>query len=415
MKTNVRIVILITVFMLLPINTLLYSVTAFAWGDNSGLEEMRPSYTLDEINKKADMFGNTPFFNTISNAEIGNEKSFVAAQEAAPDGYAIDPQGTWEGSDVDVENGDIYVIRLYVNNNNPNGFDAIAEDVKVAFSIPSTSGKQVQVNGFIESSNASPSEYWDCINFNSNKNFHLEYIYGSAILYNDGVSQGWVTLGDEIATEASKGGVLIGYNALDGCIPGGAAYKSYVTIQVKVVYDYDFTVKTTVRLAGEKEWRKSVDTQVGDKVEFQIEYTNTSDKQQADVAIKDALPPNLRYIAGSTKIKNANHPDGDSINEDYLTTDGLKIGNYGPGANVYLMLTAEVVDGDLVEGSNAIENIVWGSAGNTTIEDSIKINVQNNKKFYMIIAVYVVWGVICLIITAILIRKVVKRNKQHKL
>jgi len=310
-KTNFIIVIFLTVLMGMAV----CPTTAFAWGDNSGLEEMRPSYTLDEINKKADTFGSIPFFNSISNAKIGNEKNFVATQEAAHDGYAIDLHGTWDGNDVDVENGEIYVIRLYVNNNNPNGFDAIAEDVKVAFSIPSTSNRQIQVNGFIESSNASPSEYWDYINFNSNRNFHLEYCYGSAMLYNDGIGQGEIALGDEIVTKASAGGVLIGYNALDGCIPGGDAYKSYVTIRVKVVYDYDFTVKTTARLAGEKEWKESVDAKVGDKVEFQIEYTNTSSEQQDSVAIKDILPSNLRYIEGSTKIKNSTHPDGDGINE----------------------------------------------------------------------------------------------------
>ncbi len=411
MKRNNKTIFVIIVFLAILTDIGAYPITAFAWGDDSG---GRPSYSAQYVSEHADDFGSTPFFNSVSDAEIGNEKDFVSAMEADSNGFAKNPQSTWQGGNIEVENGETYVIRLYVNNNNPNGFDAAAEDVKVAFSIPSTSNKQVQVNGFIESSNASPGEYWDYINFNSNKNFHLEYVYGSALLYNGGTGQEGITLGDEIATKASEGGALIGYNALDGQIPGGDAYKSYITIQVKVVYDYDFTVKTMSRLVGEKEWKDSVNAEVGDKVEFQIEYTNTSSERQEDVAVKNILSPNLRYIKGSTNIKNEKHPGGSNINEDYLTTDGLKIGNYSPDDNACLMFTAEIVDDNLAEGANSIENVVWVGVGNTTVEDSVKINVQNNKRYNTIIAIHTVLIAIFLIAIIILLFKILRRNKKLK-
>ena len=124
------------------------------------------------------------------------------------------------------------------------------------------------------------------------------------------------------------------------------------------------------------------------------------------------MPANLRYIEGSTKIKNARYPNGNSIHEDYLIMDGLKIGNYNPGANAYIMFTVEVIDDNLSEGLNTIENIVSGGMENTTIEDSVKINIQNNKNFNTRIIVQIVAAIICLI--TIIVCKIVKRIKNHK-
>lgn len=417
MKKYIKIFIVVA-FAFLIANISSYPITAFAWGDDSG---GRASYSTQYVSEYADDFGNTPFFNSISDAEIGDEKDFVSAMEADSNGFAKNPHGKWQGGNIEVENGETYVIRLYVDNNNPNGFDATAEDVKVAFSIPSTSNKQVQVNGFIESSNASPGEYWDYINFNSNKNFHLEYVYGSALLYNGGTGQEGITLGDEIATKASEGGALIGYNALDGQIPGGDAYKSYVTIQVKVVYDYDFNMKTMVRFTDEKGWRESIDAEIGDQVEFQIEYNNTGTKTQDNVMIRDILPGNLKYVPGTTKLYNMNYPNWATLTPDGdIVTRGVNIGSYlgsadgKNGGNAFIRFTAEVVDNNLEESIDTIENFVWVGVNNTTIEDSVKIIIQNNRRCNTIITVYTVLNAICLIIIVILLLKILRCNKKLK-
>lgn len=388
------------------------SATVFAWGDNSKNGKGRPSYSTQEINEKSDSFGNTPFFNTISDSVIGDEKNFVGAREDT--GVNAGADNAWNGNDITVEDGKEYIIRLAVDNNNPNGLKAVAEDVKVAFSIPSESSKKVEVNGFIESSNASPNQYWDHVNFNSDSNFHLEYVYGSAILENSGIGQNDAPLSDEIVTKATDGGVLIGYDALDGKLPGGLDYISFVSIRVRAVFDYDFTVEAKVRLAGDKEWQDSIDAKIGDKVEFQMQYRNTSDQQQNDAAAKDILPSNLRYVEGSTKLKNSHHPDGIDIHEDYLMTDGLKIGSYGPDANAYLMFTAEVVDDDLAEGKNTLVNWSQAGVGDTTIQDNAQVVVYNNKRFYTIVTIYVVLIAICLVIIVILIRRIIKRNRANK-
>ena len=282
------------------------------------------------------------------------------------------------------------MIRLYVHNNNPNGVNAISRNTRVAFSLPTTSAKQVQVNGFIYSDNATPSEYWDYVNFNSDQAFHLEYVYGSALLENNGIgANGGIKLGDEIVTKAaSERGVQIGYDKLDGNVPGCYTYANYVTIRVKAVFDTDYRIEQKVRLAGTTEWKTSVDAKVGDKVEFQVQYKNTSNDAitHRDVTIKDILPKNMQYVKGTTKLFNSNHPNGMNILSDTITDYGINIGHYDKGANAYVRFTAEVVDKSLQCGSNTLVNWIQGSVGKKTIQDYATVvlnkvceNPGNNK------------------------------------
>lgn len=420
-----------------------YPITALAWGDNSEDGKGRPSYTTEEIDNGAigatqqsdganykdnDNYPGQIIFNTISDGDIGDEKNFVGARqtELLENGRAVSatPDTKWQGNNITVEDGKYYVIRLYVHNNNPNGEDAVAENTRVKFSIPNDTSKQIQVNGFISSSNATPSEYWDYVNFNSETPFHLDYVYGSALLSNSKAkdeaaaggyldSAGW-KLNDDIVKAASTDGVLIGSDALDGKVPGGRDYASYVTILVKAIFDYDFTVEQKVRLAGgsKEDWADTVDAEIGDKVEFRILYTNTSSEEQQNVAIKDILPENLEYVAGSSVIKNFNHPNGAKIVQDSLVENGIRIGSYGAGANAYIYFTAEVVDENLDQGLNVLTN--WSQAGveDKTIQDSVEVRVQNDTKYIRTIAIYIVVICICFIVSVIAICKAIKRYKE---
>ena len=180
-----------------------------AWGDNS--EDGRPSYTIDEINKGAigatfesdgedyknsENYPGQIIFNTISDSVIGNEKNYVGARESTvPGGGGATKDTIWNANEIEVEDGKTYIIRMYVHNNNPNGWDAVAEDTKVSFNIPTVSSCAIEVDGYINSSNASPSEYVDDVIFISDQAFHLEYIYGSALLENNKVGLGGIKIG----------------------------------------------------------------------------------------------------------------------------------------------------------------------------------------------------------------------------
>lgn len=405
-----------------------YAVTA--WGDSTYMEggkvgEFRTLYKLADINNGA--LGNTITFNSITDvAETGPEYDFVSAQEAAPDGYAIDPQGLWR-SNITVEDGKEYVVRLYVHNNSPKGVNGTSTGTKVAISgvneygtwqsKTNKDGKQeVELNGFIESDNATPKEYWDYVRFNSSTSFHLEYVYGETMIYNRGavgttdpvssaeiesksgdeltalLNSHQVTgrkLGDDIVEKQKANGELdgqlIGFDALDGNVPGCYEYSSYITIRVKAVFDAPYTVEKTVRKVGDTEWSEVVDAEIGEEVEFQIEYNNTSTETQNNVMIRDVLPGNLEYVPNTTILYNYSTkgqwatltPDGD------IVTRGVNIGSYvgsedgQGGGNAFIRFKAKVVDTDLACGENFIYN--WGRAsyGGTVNEDSAM--VRTNK------------------------------------
>lgn len=331
-------------------------INVSAWGDSNG---GRPSYTIDQINQG--VLGDKIVFNSISDGVIGDEKNFVGARENT--GINAGKDNVWNGSDINVENGKEYLVRLYVHNNNPKGMDAVAEDTHVSFNIPQESAKDIQINGFIKADNADPQEYWDYVNFHSDTAFHLEYVYGSAKLENnvhDG-NEGGLQLSDDII-QAASGGILFGYDEMNGRVPGCFQYASYITIRVKAVYDTDYTVTKQVRIKGDtdKTWKDSVDAKIGDEVEFKIQYVNTSDHNQIRVGIRDILPSNLEYVPGSTILLNANHPKGAKVNSDEVVGAGIAIGDYAPGANGVVYLNAKVVDQNLACGKNTMTN--WGQA-----------------------------------------------------
>lgn len=396
----------------------------------------RPTYSLQQVSEGA--LGDKITFNSIKIADsdyewhkvatgndiprgtIRNETNFVGAREDT--GINAGSNNVWEGTEITAEDGKTYIIRLYVHNNSLGGMDSVAEDTKVRFYVPYGSAITQTVNGWLASSNAVPQEYSDTVTFNSIDDipFHLEYVSGSAFLENGGFAKGdGVQLPDSITNQgnptnkAEDEWTLIGYNALDGKVPGCYEYINYVGIKVKVVYDYEFSVETKVRLADDedKTWQDTIEAKVGDKVEFQIHYQNISPTWQEYISVRDVLPANLRYIAGSTKLMNASHQDGDKVNEDYLVDVGLKIGSYSPDANAYILFTAEIIDEDLSHGANTLYN--WGQVGvgNTVVQDYATVIVYNDKMFWIITLGLSALILICII--AIIHLKVKMHRLKH--
>ncbi len=404
--------------------TILDYATVFAWGDN--IEGGRPSYTIDEINKGAigatfesdgedyknsENYPGQIIFNTISDSVIGNEKNYVSARECTVSGGGGATKDTiWNANEIEVEDGKTYIIRMYVHNNNPNGRDAVAEDTKVSFNIPTVSSREIKINGYINSSNASPSEYVDDVIFISDQAFHFEYIYGSALLENNKVGLGGIKLDDAIVN-AKTGGVLIGYDALDGRVPGGYEYDNFVTIQVKVVYDNEFYTEVKARLADseDKTWYNTINAKVGDKVEFQIQYENKSNESHRNVMIRDVLPKSLKYVDDTTKIFNTKYPDGAQVVENTIATNGLNIGHYAAGANAYIRFTAEVIDNGLACGPNTLVNWAQGQAGaekQIILQDyaTVSVHIAPKNRLAEIIFLIVLMLLLLLLIIKLLLK-----------
>ena len=220
-----------------------------AWGDTEG---GRQGYTLEDIDNG--VLGDKIVFNSIIDAtttgedgktySLGDERNFVRARLSGSSDF-------WSTDEITVEDGKEYVISLYVHNNNPKGTDAVAENTTVQISVPHTVANSIEINGFIDSSNATPGEYWDNVILKSadGSEFHLEYVDGSAFWESNGASNG--ALSDNIVRTIE--GVKVGYDALDGKIPGCYQYSGYATIRVKAVFNKtpDETPKTIVKTGAD--------------------------------------------------------------------------------------------------------------------------------------------------------------------
>lgn len=340
--------------------------------------------TLTDMATKTRSFKNdfTPVFNNIYNnsAYGGDEKNFVGAIATK---NATGKGTVWTNDVLEVEDGEIYSIRMYIHNDNPNGEKAASTGTSVAFNIPQGSATEQTIDGYIYSDNAASKMVSDFVKLKSKdgRAFHLEYQHGESLIRNLGYANvdGGVKLGDEVVTNAANKGIKIGYAAEgDGIIPGCFGYTANVVVKVKVVYD-DFTVDKKVRLAGtHNEFTESIDAKIGDKVEYQIQFHNIGGKTLENVIIRDVLPNNMVYVGNTTYLYNSNHKDGKQITPDGdLFTTGINIGAYKNNASGWVRFTAEVVDKDLACGDNVLVNWAQGKvSGNDTVhQDHSKVKL----------------------------------------
>lgn len=329
-----------------------------AWGDSAN---GRASYTIAEINEGK--LGDTITFNSISDGKIGNEKNFVGAKVA---GANVD---TWNADTINVKDGETYTIRLYVHNNSPKGTEAVAEGVRANFSLPTTVAKSQTVIGYLNSSNANPGTYWDEVTLNSDEYFYLEYVDGSAKYTN--AKMGTVALPNEVITS----GATLGYDSLNGKIPGCYEYDGVVTIDVKVHNSVTAYMSKTVRLKGETEWKEAVEAKIGDEVEYKIVYKNLLANTVENVMIRDVLPTNVEYVPGTTYLYNYYYQNGTLLDSDNLTTTGINIGSYQPKGNAEVWFTGKVVDKTLACGSNQLVNWASSTVNSVVTKDDASVMV----------------------------------------
>ena len=363
-------------------------VVVSAWG-NAGAN--RNTYTIKQINDG--VLGNDIVFNSIVDSNdnlsakdkeagvimpLTDERNFVGARDASTGNKG--KNNVWNGNEIIVEEGKTYVVRLYVHNNNPKGEAATAENVKVSFDFPDMISANPRINGYIDAPGTKYSSYWDYVDFKSadGRAFYLDYIEGSALLESNHYgANGGAKVSDAIV---GKNGVKVSYKTNeDGKVPGCYGFASYYTIEVKPVFE-STSIEKTVRKAGTKdEFAESVDAKVGDKVEFRIHYKNLNASMVKDVMIRDSLPKNLKYVAGSAKLKNIFHKDGLAYNDP--TVAAVNVGDYDVKGDAYLYFVAEVVDEDLVcNKTNRLINWAKASANGFAVQDSAQVYVEKTCK-----------------------------------
>ena len=334
----------------------------WAWG---------PSRTTFTVEKPATYVT----FNSITNnPNIGDERDFVGIREKGT-------QKAWSNN-VKVENGKEYYVRMYVHNNAASNLNLTAENVVAKMNIPTNTAKSITVDGLISASNAKPNQVWDNATFTSEADFNLAYVSGSALFENNAIGKGTgVKLPDSLVTNT---GAQLGYDKLDGKIPGCLQYAGYVTVLVKaqVAETSNIDIAKTVRkIGGEKVWSETVNANSGDTVEFQIDAKNSGNSTINNLVIRDILPNGLEYIAGSAKLYNANNQfKGTSISDAVVTNTGANVGAYTAGSNAIVRLRAKVAENNKLPvcGENTLTNLA--QASNQKIVKNDTASVKTSKK-----------------------------------
>ncbi len=334
----------------------------FAWGPD------RPTYTIDN---PAD---HVTFDSITNNPNIGDERNFVGIRETGT-------QNTWTDN-MNVQDGKTYTVRLYVHNNAATSLNAsgkgIAKDVTAKVNLPTTTGKSIQVDGQISASNATPKDVWDQATFKSSQDFNVAYVKGSLKYENNAFGAAGTALPESIFTNT---GAKLGYDKLDGTIPGCFQYAGYVTFQVKPQFakKADFTVSKEVSKHGDNKWVENYAAKPGETVDYLVEYKNTGDVQQDNVQLVDKLPAGMSYVNGSSVLGNALNPSGIKTN-DGITGKGLNVGSYGPGGNAWVIFSAKVAETkDLECGPNTLKNVVSAETDYGTKSDDANVTVSGDE------------------------------------
>ncbi len=302
-------------------------------------------------------------FNSITNnPNYGDERPFHDVKDAA-----VTTAGGFKDS-MEVKDGQEILLRAYVHNNgadNLNGANldgpTVAKNTRVSFRLPTATEKNLRSIAYVYADNASPQVVEDSADFYAAYPFSLQYVTGSAVAYNNAVPAG-MKLDDSIV---SNTGALIGYQTANGVVPGCLQYANIVTIKVRIKMEVPkttkFTVDKQVRKVGETTWKKVMDINAGDDLEYKIGFDNTGDARINNVAIRDVFPSDkLAYVAGSARLVNSNVPNGTPITDDILKS-GVIIGDYSPGINAYVTFRAKAKAVDSYPcGKTRIEN--YGAA-----------------------------------------------------
>lgn len=290
-----------------------------------------------------------PVFNSFVNTpSYGDERAFVDARrsdQTASGSYKNVLDSVNEGSQE-------VVIRAYVHNNanqslNESG-KGIAKGTTVRFDLPEAEGNVLRARGYIDANNAALVE--DTVDFRGTTDFRVEYIPGSAIMYNNGPFKSGVKLADTIVT----GGAPIGYDKLNGDLPGCFDYEAVVQIRVKIIpvvnEDADLEFDKLVRMKGTKEWKEVVAAKPGDKVEWLLDGRVSGEGEMDGIVVRDVAAPNTSLVPGSVTFINSQETttwaDGPLFDGGYELRD-----TYSNGGGFYVLFES-TVSGDF-EGCEA--------------------------------------------------------------
>lgn len=350
------------VYMLIAIiaAAVIIPASLYAWGPS------RQTYTYEN---PAD---HVTFNSITNNPNVGDERNFVRIKE--------DSNTTTYSDSVTLEPGKVYQVMVYYHNNAASNLNAdgtgTAQNTTLKMEIPGVvkAGVKAAFTGTISASNANPGSVYDeAYGTNAtNADIALRYVEGSATVTSNGAVNG-AKLPDSLFSS----GTYLGYDSLNGVLPGCNEYAGYVVFKIRVDQP-DFTLKKQVSVDGGKTWvDDSAEVEPGSTIQYRIVYQNTGTSQQDNVSLRDILPEGVTYVAGSSLIANSTTGGKYQSTVDGITTTGYNAGSYQPQGNVYFKFSAVVAENDALPecGENTLVNTAKATTSGGAKEDTADVVV----------------------------------------
>lgn len=244
-------------------------------------------------------------------------------------------------------------VQVYYHNREDENSGKVAQNLRVKIDMPTTPGTNQVVRGSISSDNSNTVNDQVAVTLNR-ADAYLEYIPGSAVWkHNKGTNAAPQIVEEKITDNV----VLAGQGAVienaQPCFNFAATITVLARVRVPAV-----KVDKQVRVKGTQTWATTNTAKPGDTLEYLITYKNAGNSQQKNVVVRDNLPPKLTYVAGTTFLANQTNPSGVKYNSDNLTTGGIVIGDYAPGANAFIKFEVKVPNADqLACGMTEFRNV----------------------------------------------------------
>ncbi len=140
-----------------------------------------------------------------------------------------------------------------------------------------------------------------------------------------------------------------------------------------------------------REYLSYVYAEIGDVIEYQIHYKNTTWHHSENVIVAASLPTNCEYVENSTVLFNSTNPNGIRNDDNTISKSGINIGGYDINGDAYIRFRVVIIDKSLSTGQNrlvtwtSITNGVYESDGvneeykwGETLNDSADVYVKKN-------------------------------------
>jgi len=310
-------------------------------------------------------------FNSITdNPQVGDERNFVRIRESGTTTY---------GDNVNLVPGKVYDVSVYFHNNAASNLNAsgvgIAKDATLKMEVPGVvnAGVNAAFTGTITASNSNPLSVWDEAygkNATSGQ-VALRYVSNSAKFVSNGAINGQ-SLPDSLFTTGAK----LGFDSQNGTVPGCNEFSGYVNFQVRVDQP-NFTIKKEVSVDGKTWVDDSVKAKAGSTVHYRLSFQNTGSTQLDNVILRDTLPTDTTYVAGSSLIANSTTGAQYKSTIDGITSTGINAGSYQPQGNVYYKFSAKLPNEDALKcGTNSLVNTVRATTSGGYKEDTATVTID---------------------------------------